>query len=935
MHGTLRRGGLTAGFLIACLAICMTANAMAAEIVFEIEAGLAPSTLKQFAAQAHVQLLFDYKAVQSLKTPEVHGQLEPADALKILLQGSGFTFHQVNDHTIAVMATGSAHTTSNTPSADAPLVDDKEGKKNSSGGFRLAQVDNGAPSSSPTVTKTNVGVASRAADGPGESAPSSSNSNGLEEIIVTALRREENIQKVPMSVAAISQKVLDELHIQNLSDLESVVPGLVFTTPTVFNPNGQTDIAIRGIFSGGAGLSPTTQVYIDDTPIEEHIVGIAGVFSNPSLQLFDLDRVEVLRGPQGTLFGASTMGGAVRFITPQPSLTQTSGYAQGEMAYSPYGEPSYNLGIAYGAPVVDGVVGFRISAYYNDLGGYINQENPYTGALLATNINSQTSYVLRPALTIAPLEGLSITLSEYLQDIRLANMPIYWLNFLPVPQPGGQVATGSTQQQPTHDFMSIPALKIRYELPALTIESNTSYFHREYDNYTDMTHADEFYITGKAFVPGLSPSYSQFWDNFAWTNTLQEELRFTSKDEPDTRFHWIFGLFYRDASQRASQVLPGTVDAITEACCGVTSLQLFGIPNYVDSYSNVDASYTQFTNTDKETAAFGEISYDFTSRLKLSVGARVSHDTVESHQIGAGPLAAVTYSNNVLPTQVQNPVTPRFSLSYQVADQTMVYTTAAKGYRLGGDQFVGWTAAPACGPSLKLLPGVTPSNTYASDSLWSYELGAKSTLFNNRLQIDASIYYIDWSNIQTSVPVASCLDSFVANFGKAVSKGGDLQLNLALTEHLTVGATGGYTDAYYAKTEIIGQALLAQEGERLPNVPPWNVASNLVYRRALSFLSDTNGYARVDFRHISAMPQLNPAIATYDPALGPRQDPAYSTLNLRIGVVHGGLDASAFVDNATNADPLLGYFHFGLGDPLFQATMIRPLTTGITLRYSF
>jgi outer membrane receptor protein involved in Fe transport len=786
-----------------------------------------------------------------------------------------------------------------------------------------------------------AGVASRAADGPSQAASGtqssevSSNSNGLEEVIVTAQRRQENIQNVPISMAAMSQKSIDDLHLQNLSDLESVVPGLVFTTPNVNNPNGQSDIAIRGIFSGGTSLAPTTQVYVDDTPIEQHIVGVAGVFSNSSLQPFDLDRVEVLRGPQGTLFGASAMGGAVRFITPQPSLTQTSGYVQGEMAYSPYGDPSYNVGIAYGAPIVEGVVGFRISAYYKDAGGYINQENPYTGALLSTNINSQTSYIFRPALTIAPLDGLTITLSEYLQNITLANSPIYWQNSLPVPQPGGHVATGSTEQQPTYDSMSIPALKISYELPALTIESNTSYIHREYANYTDMTHADEFFLTGKSFVPGLDPTYTWFWDNFTWTDAVQEELRFTSKDEPGSRFHWIFGVFYRDASQRSSQILPDTLDPLTEACCGKTSLQFFGIPNYVDAYSQVDNAFSDFTSTDKETAGFGEISYDFTSRLKVTVGARVSHDTVQSHQILAGPLNDVTYSNTALPSEVQNPVTPRFALSYQVADQTMLYTTAAKGYRLGGVQYVGWDAAPTCAPSLKLLPGVNPSNTFASDSLWSYEFGAKSTLFNNRLQINASVYYIDWSNIQTSVPVASCLESFVANFGKAVSKGGDLQFNLALTEHLTLGATGGYTDAYYAKSEIIGEALLAQEGERLPNVPPWSAAANLVYRQALSFLSDTNGYARVDFRHISAMPQLLPTIATYDPALGQHQDPAYSTLNLRIGVVHGGLDASVFVDNATNANPLLGYFHYGLGDPTFQATMIRPLTTGITVRYAF
>jgi iron complex outermembrane recepter protein len=760
-------------------------------------------------------------------------------------------------------------------------------------------------------------------------------SNELQQVIVTALRREENVQTVPISITALSQKTLDDLHVENISDLESIAPGLVFMTPTQFNPNGQSDIAIRGVFSGGAGLSPTTQIYIDDTPIEEHIVGIAGVFSNPAPDLFDLARVEVLRGPQGTLFGASAMGGAIRFITPQPSLTQSSGYAVGEWGYSPYGASSYNLGLAYGAPIVDGVAGFRISAYYKDLGGYIDQENPFTGQVLATDVNSQTSYVLRPALTIAPLPGLTITLSEFLQNSEYDNPPTYWRTLLPVQQPGGMNAEGFLQDQPTSDFLSVPALSVTYELPALTIESHTSSLHRRYANNENMTYADQFYITGEDFVPGLSPSYSQFWDNYSWTSAVQEELRFTSKDQPGTRFHWVAGFFYREANQKASQILPGTLDPITEAAYGKTSLEVLGIPNFIDPYGESDAGYTIFTSTDKEDAFFGEISYDFTSRLKVTAGARVSHDTVTSHQIIAGPLDAVTYSNSALPAETQNPVTPRASVTYQATDQTMVYTTVAKGYRLGGDQVVNWVADPLCAPSLKLLPGVVPSNTYSSDSLWSYELGAKSTLLNNRLQVDASVYYIDWSNIQTYVPVASCLEAFVANYGKATSQGFDLQLQLALTEHLTMGVTGGYTDAYYPKSEIIGTALLAQAGERLPNVPPWSAAANVVYRQALSFLSNTNAYVRVDFRHIGAMPNLVPALATYDPALGPHQDVAYSTLNVRLGVVHGGLDMSVFVNNATNANPLLGYYHYGLGDALFQATQIPPLTVGIRTTYAF
>jgi iron complex outermembrane recepter protein len=788
-----------------------------------------------------------------------------------------------------------------------------------------------------------VGVAARATEDSSQSEPApaaispqpSPSSSGLEQVVVTATRREESVQNVPISMSALSQKAIEDLHVQNFNDLESVVPGLVFSTPTFSQPNGQNDIAIRGIFSGGTDFAPTVQVYIDETPIEEHIVGVAGVYANFSPDMFDLDRVEVLRGPQGTLFGSSAMGGAVRFITPQPGLTEVSGYATGEMSYSPDGAPSYNLGLAYGAPIVDGVAGFRISAYYHDLGGYINQEDPYTGQLLSQNINSQTDYVLRPALTIAPLKGLTITLSEFLENNYVANPAAYWLTDLPVPRPGGQPATGSTQQEPTYDSLSVPALDIKYELSALTIESNTSYLHRSYANYSDFTRADTYFVTGKDFVPGVPQGYSQFWDDFALTNTVQQELRFTSNDEPGTRFHWIGGLYYRDSNQRATQLLPGTLDPILEAAYGETTQQFFGFGNYVDNTGQVYNGYIVFTNKDTEEAFFGELAYDFTSRLKVSVGTRVSHDSVSSHQIIAGPLNFINYSNTYLPSETQNPVTPRASITYKVADQSMVYTTVAKGYRLGGDQVDTWAADPLCQPSLKLLPGVVPSNTYRSDSLWSYELGAKSTLLNDRLQVNASVYYIDWSNIQTSIPVPACLESFIANFGKATSKGFDLDVRVALTEGLTVGVTGGYTDAYYPNSEILGTALLAQAGERLPNVPPWSVAANLVYRRALPFLSDSNGYFRIDFRHISAFPQLDPLLSTTDPALESHQDPGYSTLNLRLGVVHGVLDTSVFVDNATNDNPLVGYYHYGPGDQLFQAWRTRPLTMGITAKYAF
>jgi iron complex outermembrane recepter protein len=758
---------------------------------------------------------------------------------------------------------------------------------------------------------------------------------GLEEIVVTAQRREESISRVPISLTAISQRTIDDLHLQSFADLESVVPGLVIATPTAFNPN-LSDLAIRGVFSGGN--APTVQVYIDETPISIHALGISGISASPSPDLFDLDRVEVLRGPQGTLFGSSTMGGAIRFLTPQPSLNSVSGYSKAEMSSTQGGENSYALGIAYGAPIVEGLAGFRMSALYHTQGGYVDQENPYTGALIGTNINTQKSYVFRPALTIEPLEGLSFTLSAFVQHTDIANPAAYWRTSLPNPEPNGHDATGSTQQQPTIDDMSVSALTIKYELPAVSIQSNTSYLYRKYFNALDMSHPDSYLLTGNNFLPGSGSFPGFFWNDIDWTNTLQQEFRFSSKDAPGDRFHWVGGLYYRSATQTVSQILPGTLDPITLAAFGKTSLQFFGLPNFVDSTGQIDNGFTVFRNIDKEKAVFGEVSYDITSQLKATVGIRVSQDTISSTQLIAGPLDNSNINYKVLPSASESPITPRYALAYQINDQDMVYVSVAKGYRSGGTQVVDWLTFPGCQPSLKALGGVKPPVSFQSDTLWSYELGTKSTLFDRKLQVQASVYYVNWSNIQTQLQVPSCAEAFTTNFGQAISRGFDLQLAALATEHLTVGANVGYTDAYYPKDEISSVVngvpnLLAQKGEKLPNIPPWSAAVNAIYRRPLPQWSGASGYFRVDYRFISAIPSLDPALSNYDPMIGPHQDQSYGMMNLHLGITHSGLDVSLFVNNVTKANPVVGYLHIAPGDPLIQASQIRPLTIGLTALY--
>jgi outer membrane receptor protein involved in Fe transport len=335
--------------------------------------------------------------------------------------------------------------------------------------------------------------------------PAEGTNTGLEEIIVTVERREERLDKVPISVTAFSQKTMDDLHIENFSDLASIVPGLVLSTP-VGAIQDLHDVAIRGIFSGGN--SPTTQFYIDETPVAIRTLPAAGPAASPYPLIFDLDRVEVLRGPQGTLFGSGAMGGAIRYITPQPELNDESSYAKVDLSYTDRGAPSYQAGVAYGAPIVSGTAGFRISAWFESQGGFIDKEDPYTGEILKRNANSTDSYVIRPAFTWAPVEGLTITPALFMQHVHSDNPNSYWITELPYGESGAHVS--GAIGEPSNDDLNVWSLAIKYNFSGVSFKSDTSYLDRRSVTINDFTHAAQFLYSGNPFVPGLSTSWHDY-----------------------------------------------------------------------------------------------------------------------------------------------------------------------------------------------------------------------------------------------------------------------------------------------------------------------------------------------------------------------------------------------------------------------------------------
>jgi len=879
--------------ILLCTLACGTALGQAdpadAPLARAIPAQPLAQALDLWARESGLQVIYGTQMTQGKVSQGAPEGVAAREGLDDLLAGSGLTANWVNGRTATLGAA-------------------KEGKSESSHDFRVAAVDQ-------EDSKTELTA-----------------NEALEEIVVTAQRRAESLNKTPVSVSAYSQQTMDALHIQSISDLATVVPGLVVTT-VGGNTAAQSDIAIRGVFSGGN--APTTGIYIDETPVAIRRMDAAGYSGSPQPEIFDLERVEVLRGPQGTLFGAGAMGGAIRYITPQPNLTDSSGYAKAEVGFTDHGAPSYSVGLAYGTALVPHSVGFRVSGWFRSDGGFIDEQNPFTGALMQQNANSARSYVLRPAFTFVPVEGLTITPAAYLEHQRSNASDQYWTADLPNPSAAKHISGMGLGPTRIVDDLKVFSLAVRYETQAVTYQSDTSYLNRNFHNFDDWTGVIPYFVGSPTPLLNDLPNYAPYDQNISSTHAWQQEFRISSR--LDQRVTWVAGIYYRRAVTELMQLI-SDADPAAQLLYGVSAGDAFGgYPEY--SYNGQSLSnFADFYTTDDQRAVFGEAAVALTPHLKANIGVRVEHSEVrDQRQTLAGPFAGTAFSATTAPDEVDKPVTPRFGLTYQITDDAMVYGTAAKGYRSGGSNSGAVIGNPLCAESARDLGFSTVPATYRSDSLWSYEIGAKMSALERRLDVQASVYYIDWSKAQTRVYLNSCGSYVYENIGKQVSQGFDLQVAAAPLHGLKLSANVGYTNAYFPDTTtgapVDGVSpVIRAAGEKVAYVAPWTASAHAEYTHGIEPLWDhTQGYVRLDYRWLDRLPQVASGDASYVSQVGPYPSEAYGVLNIRLGIIHGGLDLSAFVNNATGSDPRLDYSYFGT----YSATALRPLTAGITGLFRF
>ena len=801
---------------------------------------------------------------------------------------------------------------------------------------------------------------------------------GLQEVVVTATRREQSLSKVPISVTALTQESLDDRGIKDFSEVARFTPGINFDN------SGTNNISIRGISgTGGAG---TTGIYIDDTPIQMRALAFSPDEALP--KSFDIDRVEVLRGPQGTLFGSGSEGGTVRYITTQPSVTKTSTYGRAEFSATEGGDPSYEAGAAVGGPLIEGTLGARISIWYRRDGGWIDQLDPYTLQTVESNANHEENSLVRLAVLWTPNEHWSVTPSIYYQDRKRHNGEDYWPLYS---NPGShQFVNADPNARNSPDQFYLPALKIEGDVGSARLISNTSYYHRE--NITG--YEGTLYNLGYYQTQNAAPIFLRPWDCLPASNdcfplldanglhvpnglqyrapssiqngqqNLTQEIRLQSADS-SSRLLWTAGIFATENRQTY-------FEQINDPMLGQLTNAVFQDPNFTDFFCYLDANgnctgpdnyvpgfgtdsyFLKTSSKDQQVAVFGELTFGLTDRLKLTAGARESHmkysfDTYTGGpQLYAPPRAG---TGNIS----ENAFTPKVSLQFQADPNDMYYATYAKGFRPGGANNPIPNAA--CPTDFANFGIQTDPATFSSDSVNSYEVGAKNN-FDNRVRLATSIYYIKWNNIQQLIVPPVCQISFIANTGAAVAKGADLQADVAITDRLTLELAAGYTDARYTEDfqfsttgadprplvangdAIIGASSEAGGGQ--PTAPftaalgmefHFNVASHEAFIRA-----DGEYTGRAKW----ATPGLDPNTSQYDPASFVL--PATTFVSLRGGMQFGQWSVQAFVDNLTDTHTLTAYNYticsdpgnqFGIGcsasSRLQRAYTFRPMTIGMTV----
>jgi iron complex outermembrane receptor protein len=708
-------------------------------------------------------------------------------------------------------------------------------------------------------------------------------SDRSEDIIVTAQKREQLLIDVPQSVSVVSGAVLERQQAFNFQDYAKLVPGLQIAQSNA----GEARIVLRGINTGG--VAATVATYIDETPFGSSSGQVNGAILAGELDTFDIARVEVLRGPQGTLYGASSLGGVIKFVTIEPKFDKVEVRGRASLESTQGGDLSYLGSAMLNLPVSD-TLAIRGSGFYRSYGGFIDSTG-LAGSDVAKNINDSKSYGGRVSALFKPSNTFSVRLTAVLQNLDSDAGSVVESDPVSLETRYGNFVQSQYVPEYTDIAYRLYNGTADLDLGFATLTSSTSYSTLKESLRDDLSvlYGNALGLYSEPAGPAADIGLVQHTDVSRFT----QEVRLSSGKSDS--FEWLLGGYYdRETGQIAQRL-----DVYDHG-----TLKIFaGVPQLFDG-----ATHSRY----EEYAGFANGTLHLGSRFDLTAGGRFSHNDQVADQGGTGLLAPPALDSASKEDVFTWSVAPKFKISANAA----LYARVAKGFRPGGPNIV----PPGAPTSVK---------TYRSDSLISYEVGLKAETADRSFGIDIAAFHIDWSDIQLFASINNY--GVNANGGKAYSDGVEFTATLRPTRGLQVSLNGAYTQAKLLEDTdpIIG----GLKGDRLPFTPKYAVSVNGDYDWKVG--GNATAYVGGSLRFLGE--QAGPFSADYR-AANSRQShiPSYAVADLRAGVEFGRYSIEVYAKNLTNIDGKTNVV--GEGNSPFGSVgtgVIRPRTIGVTLGAGF
>ena len=876
--------------VVAAICLCIVGIASGADAQAAIRKqtnipaqGLGPA-LQVLAKDRNLQVVYRSEVIGKLRTGGAVGELTTDEAVTELLKGTGLTFRYLGENAITIIPVGSSADAVSSPSSStaipssAPNSSDQqpqEGSKSSWNRLHLAQVDQGKTSN----------IASLGEQGD-QAAQNKSDEGKISEIVVTAQKKSERMQDVPVPVSVISAENLTETNQVRIQDYYTSVPGLNMTPEP--GTGGLLVLLIRGITTGAA-TNPTVGIQIDDVPFGSTSAFFAAGGSVPDIDPNDLQRIEVLRGPQGTLYGASSMGGLIKFVTVDPSTDKVSGRVEaGTSSVYNGAELGYSFRGSINVPLTDSLA-IRASAFTREEPGYI--DNP---VLHINGINESHAVGGRVAALWHASDTVSLKLSALIQDVKGDG-----LNDVDVPTPAYPQSLGLKDLQQSYLRGVGPWDRKAEELTA-TLNAKIGIFDLTsatgYSEYSEHDELDGTTLFGFATEPLYGLANSVGYESQR-TSRLSEEFRLSAT--LGSRADWLLGAFYTHEN---------TPNGFENYTANEPSGAVAGPLVYILSPFKY-----------QESALFSDLTFHFTDHFDVQIGGRGSRIQETTDQTYIGPYdefafqqpSPIVYTPG---TATQHAVTYLLTPSYKVSPDLMLYARLASGYRPGG-------------PNLNAGLGTPP--TFKPDKTINYEIGAKGGWFDHKLTVDGSLYYIDWKDVQVLLINPVTFFPFDDNVATARSRGIELSIEARPLTGLLLSSWVSWDDAVLTADFPASAAVYAGTGNRLPFVPRFS--GNVTARQEFPLSAALRGYVGAALAYVGDRQDEFNSGPPFPP---PRQDlPAYAKVDLQSGVTFDSWNVNIFANNVLDRRGLLGG---GLATyPPYAFTYIQPRTVGLNVVKKF